>query len=779
MFKSSIDSGSSTHGKLAHAHMIKTAFEPSLFLQNTLVNMYCKCGELDLAHQLFDKMPQRNLVSWNSLIAGYTGIGDYQNAVWVFNEARVSRLELNRFAYASILRVCAQTGNLELGRMIHGLVLTNGLGVRKVLLANALIQMYSKCGHVGQARLVFDYSEELDGVSWNSVITGYVQSGMTSEMMRLLVKMHRSRVGFSSYVLGSVLKSCCSNFVGCEEFGKMLHGCCVKLGWELDIVVGTALLDMYAKIGDLSEATTLFRIMPSKNVVMYNAMISGLFRSETLNNVYAKEALKLFAKMQIRGIKASNVTFSAIIKACNACQEYEYGKQMHAHICKRNLQYDEFIGSSLVELYSLLGSIKDGMKCFSSTTKRDIITWTSIIMAHAQSGEFEGALSLFCRLLESGPKPDEFTISIMLSVCADLAAARSGEQIQGYAIKSGIDKLIVVHNSLLSMYAKCGDIDSARLAFESTDSPDVVSWSVIICGSAQHGRSRDALSLFELMKDHQIAPNHITFLGVLTACSHGGLVEEGLKCFEGMTRDHGLTPNEKHCACIVDLLGRAGRLADAESFILDSGFAGVPVVWRALLSACRLHKDTVMGKLVGERVIELEPEAAASYVLLYNLYNDSGMEKSATKIRDLMKERGVKKEPGVSWIEVGNRVHSFMVGDKSHTSSTKIYARLEEMLEKIKKMGFTNESHVSDACEFEERQGSAVNHHSEKLAVTLGLISLPPSAPVRVMKNLRVCQDCHTIMKFLSKLEKREIILRDRIRFHHFREGFCSCGDYW
>ncbi|KAK3002515.1 hypothetical protein RJ639_021675 [Escallonia herrerae] len=330
-----------------------------------------------------------------------------------------------RFAYASILRVCAQTGNLELGRMIHGLVLTNGLGVRKVLLANALIQMYSKCGRVGQARLVFDYSQELDGVSWNSVITGYVQSGMNSEMMRLLVKMHRSKVGFSSY--------------------------------------------------------------------------------------------------------ASNVTFSAIIKGCNACQEYEYGKQMHAHICKRNLQYDEFIGSSLVELYSLLGSIKDGMKCFSSTTKRDIITWTSIIMAHAQSGEFEGALSLFCRLLESGPKPDEFTISIMLSVCADLAAARSGEQIQGYAIKSGIDKLIVVHNSLLSMYARCGDIDSARLAFESTDSPDVVSWSVMICGSAQHGRSRDALSLFELMKDHQIAPNHITFLGVLTACSHGGLVEEGLK----------------------------------------------------------------------------------------------------------------------------------------------------------------------------------------------------------------------------------------------------------
>lgn len=245
-----------------------------------------------------------------------------------------------------------------------------------------------------------------------------------------------------------------------------------------------------------------------------------------------------------------------------------------------------------------------------------------------------------------------------------------------------------------------------------------------------------------------------------------------------MKKDHGLDPNVKNCACIVDLLGRAGRLADAENFIMNSGFENDPVMWRALLGACRVHRDKITGKRVAERVIEIDPQAAASYVLLYNIYSDAGLQLPATKVRDLMKDRGVKKEPGLSWIEIGTSVRSFVVGDKSHPQSHIIYKKLEKMIEKIKILGYVYEKFVSDGPEMEFKE-SEVNYHSEKLAVALGIISLPSSAPIRVMKNLRVCQDCHTWMKFISMAEKREIILRDPIRFHRFREGSCSCKDYW
>lgn len=240
-----------------------------------------------------------------------------------------------------------------------------------------------------------------------------------------------------------------------------------------------------------------------------------------------------------------------------------------------------------------------------------------------------------------------------------------------------------------------------------------------------------------------------------------------------MKNDYGMTTNVQHCACAVDLLGRAGRLVDAENFIFNSGFEDNPVMWRALLSACRVYQDTVAAKRVAEKLINLEPQAAASYVLLYNIYNDAGIELPAKKIRELMTDRGVKKEPGLSWIEVGNKVHSFVSGDQSHQMIQIIYARLEEMLGKIKKIACM----ITSGPEIKDRK--LVHYHSEKLAVTFGIISLPQSAPVRVMKNLRVCSDCHTTMKLFSEVEKREIILRDPIRFHHFRDGACSCRDYW
>ncbi|KAJ7949676.1 putative Pentatricopeptide repeat-containing protein [Quillaja saponaria] len=777
LVQSSIKTGSLIHGKLAHSHMIKTSFKPCLFLLNNLLLMYGKFCEICTAQNLFDKMPKRNIISYNSLISGYSKMGFYAKVLHAFSEARMIGLKVDKFTYAGALGVCGQTGNIELGKLIHGLVIVSGSS-EHVFLINSLIDMYSKCGQVDQARLLFECSRDLDDVSWNSLIAGYVRMGANEEVSRLVRKMHRSGFRLNTYTLGSALKAC-TNFMFSEQYGKLVHGYTIKLGLDLDVVVGTALLDMYAKAGYLSDAIQIFRFIPNHNIIMYNAMIAGFLQTETISGAFAQEAVNLFLEMQRQGMNPSKFTFSSILKACIVFETFEFGKQIHAQICKRSLQSDEFIGSALIDFYFVSGLTEDGLRCFNSTPKLDVVSWTSMIAGYVQNRQFENALALFHQLLASGKKPDEFVISSVLSACANLAAARPGELIQGYAVKSGVEKSTIIQNAQICMYAKSGEIESAHLTFKETEDPDVVTWSVMISSYAQHGCAKEALRLFDLMTGCDVDPNHITFLGVLTACSHGGLVEEGLRYFEIMKRDYGIATNVKHCACIVDLLGRAGRLEEAQKFILESVFADDPVMWRALLSACRVHKDPVMGKHIADRVIELEPQASSSYVLLYNIYTDAGIEVPAIEVRKMMQDRGVKKEPGISWIEVGNKVHSFVVGDRSHPMCQLIYARLDEILVKVKKIGFNDLRLLFSTSELEFKDSTAVNYHSEKLAVTFGIISFPRSAPVRVMKNLRVCLGCHMTMKLISEVEKREIILRDPIRFHHFKEGSCSCKDYW
>ncbi|GJW10286.1 pentatricopeptide repeat-containing protein [Tanacetum coccineum] len=503
------------------------------------MNMYLKSVEFEYAHKVFDEMSERNVVSWNMLISGYAKTGRYEYAKRVFSEARGMNVGFSKFTYGSVLSVCGKTGDLELGRVVHGMIVVSGVGVDvDAFLSNSLVGMYSKCGRVDIVRVVFEKCGELDEVSWNSMIAGYVKGGLYDEMLHVLVKMHRCGVGFSSYVLGSVLNACCRSFGDSLICGKLLHSCSVKLGWDLDVVVGTALLDMYAKVGDINDAISVFGLLRDKNVVMYNAMISGLLR--------------------------------------------------------------------------VVGGLRGGRG-------RDI----------SDDGS--------------------------------------------------------------------GDIDSANQAFDLADKSDVVSWSVMICSTAHHGCAKEALTLLLIDKArglHQIMWRILVFL-------------------------------------LLDLFGRDGRLSDAKSFITNSSFSDAPVMWRSLLSSCRTHKNMEIGKQVAERLTELDPQSSSSYVLLYNIYNDAKMEPQ--------------------------------VGDKSHPQSEIIYEKLDDMLHKIKKFGYVDEK-------------LTVNHHSEKLAVTLGLLSLPLSAPVRVMKNLRVCQDCHNVMKLISKVEKREIVLRDHIRFHRFRDGICTCG---
>ncbi|CAN6542989.1 unnamed protein product [Malus baccata var. baccata] len=320
-----------------------------------------------------------------------------------FNEARMAGLKLDRFTYAGVLSVCGQTSDFELGKLVHGLIVVNRSG-SEVVLTNSLIDMYSKCGRVDHARNLFQSSDNLDHVSWNSLIACYARIGL---------------------------------------FGKILHGYNVKLGLDLDVVVGTTLLDMYAKTYGLGEAIQIFKFMPYRNVVLYNAMIAGFLQIETFSYGHANEVFNLLSEMQRLGIKPSTFTFSIILSACKSVEALEYGKQVHTQVYKYDLQGDEFIGSGLIDFYCSLGLSNYALRCFNLTPRLDIVSWTSMIAGYIQNGEIESAFDLFYKLLESGMKPDEFIISSMLGACADLAAARSGEQIQGYAVKAGFGKFLL------------------------------------------------------------------------------------------------------------------------------------------------------------------------------------------------------------------------------------------------------------------------------------------------------------------------------------------------
>ena len=593
----------------------------------------------------------------------------------LFLEAREFNLKLDKFTYAGALAFCGERSDLGLGKLLHGLVIVNGLA-DQVFVVNVLINMYFKCGEVDQAMSLFDRTDEKDKETWNSLISGYVRVGLAGETLSMLAKMHREGLKLTTYALGSVLKACCIDLK--EENGMVIHCYVAKVGMECDIVVGTALLDMYAKHGSLKEAVKLFGLMPVKNVVMYNAMISGFLHKD---DITCGEALKLFMDMQRQGLKPSPTTFSAVLKACSVAKAMEYGKQIHALVCKNNFQSDEFIGSALIELYALMGSPEDGMRCFASTSKRDIASWTSMIDCHVQNEELVSAFDLFRQLCCTRLRPEEYTVSLMMSACADFAALSSGEQVQGFAIKSGIDASTSVKTSSISMYAKSGNMPLASQIFTEVEHPDVATYSAMISCLAQHGFASDALSLFETMKTCGFRPNQQAFLAVLIACCHGGLVTEGLNHFQAMWDEHRISPNEKHFTCLVDLLGRTGRLSEAESLILSSGFQDHPAMWKALLSSCRVYKNSVLGRRVAERLMELEPEASGSYVLLHNIYNESGVNSCGEEVRELMRDRGVKKEPALSCIVIGKQAHWFAVADSCHPSREMIYGMLQQQLD--------------------------------------------------------------------------------------------------
>ncbi|XP_050370966.1 pentatricopeptide repeat-containing protein At4g13650 [Argentina anserina] len=758
-------------GEQLHCLIFKGGFSCETYVCNALVTVYSRSRNFISAEQVFNTMRHRDGVSYNSLISGLAQCGFYDRALELFKEMQRDRMEPDCVTIASLLSACASVGSLCKGQQLHSYAIKAGMS-SDIILEGSVLDLYVKCSDLQTAHEYFLTTETENVVLWNVMLVAYGQLDDLDESFHIFKQMLVEGMVPNQYTYPSILRTCTS--VGALNLGEMVHTQAIKTGFQFNAYVCSVLIDMYAKHGKLDTALGILRRLTEDDVVSWTAMISGYAQ----HDLFA-EALLLFDEMQTRGIRADNIGLSSAISSCAGMQALNQGRQIHAQACILGYSNDLSVGNALVSLYARCGRIWEAYQAFERINARDDVSWNRLISAFGQSGYCEEALQVFSQMHRAGVEANMFTFGSAVSAAANLANIKQGGQIHALVIKTGNNSELEVSNALITLYSKCGSVDDAKREFIEMPVKNEISWNAMITGYSQHGHGVEALHLFEQMKQLGVVPSHVTFVGVLSACSHVGLVSEGLAYFESMSKEHGLVPKPEHYACVVDLLSRAGSLSSAIEFITEMPVKPDSLIWRTLLSACIAKKNTEIGEVAARNLLELEPEDSATYVLISNMYAMVGMWSYRDQARQLMKERGVNKEPGRSWIEVKNSVHAFYVGDRLHPLAEKIYEFLGDLNERAAEIGYVEDRNQLWNDMEQQQKDPTVYIHSEKLAITFGLITLSDRIPIRVIKNLRVCNDCHNWIKHTSKISNRTIIVRDAYRFHHFKDGVCSCNDYW
>ncbi|KAG6770655.1 hypothetical protein POTOM_026344 [Populus tomentosa] len=682
-----------------------------------------------------------------------------------------------RQKFANFLRFCSKSLLLDQGMQVHGALVKMGFGF-DLMLSNDLIVMYGKCGRLGVACDVFDRMLKRNVVSWTALMCGHIQNGNPLESLLLFSKMGLSGVKPNDFTFSTNLKAC--GLLNGLDIGRQIHDICVKTGFDMVNVVGNSIIDMYSKCGRINEAACMFEVMPVRNLISWNAMIAGYTVAG-----FCEKALVLFQKMQEVGGFLDEFTFTSTLKACSDLGAIKEGNQIHAFLITGGFLYsvNTAVAGALIDLYVKCGKLFMARRVFSHIEEKHVISWTALILGYAQEGNLAEFMDLFRQLRESSIQVDGFILSSMMGVFADFALVQQGKQMHAFAIKvpSGVDTSVC--NSILDMYLKCGMINEAERLFSEMPARNVISWTVMITGYGKHGLGKEAIRLFDEMQLDSTQPDDVTYLAVLLGCSHSGLVEKGQEYFSRLCSYHGIKARVEHYACMVDLLGRAGRLKEAKNLVDSMPLEANVGIWQTLLSACRVHGDLELGKEVGGILLRLDSENPVNYVMMSNIYADAGYWKECERIRELVKSKKLKKEAGRSWVEIDKEVHFFYGGDDTHPLTEKIHEILKEMERRMKEeLGYVYGVKYALHDVEEESKMENLRVHSEKLAIGLALVcggSEEGRKVIRVFKNLRVCGDCHEFIKGLSKILRVVFVVRDANRFHRFEDGLCSCRDYW
>ncbi|KAL5578458.1 hypothetical protein UlMin_020157 [Ulmus minor] len=777
-------------GKQIHSHVVKFGYgSVSVTVANSLVNMYGKCGDIGDAYKVFDRITERDQVSWNSMISVLCRFQEWELALEAFRSMLLDNVEPSSFTLVSVALACSNLHRghgLWLGKQVHAYSLRRGDW--KTFTINALMAMYAKLGRVDDSLALFELFENRDLVSWNTMISSLSQNDQFMEALVFLHQMVGEGIRPDGVTIASVLPAC--SHLEMLDLGKEIHAYAIR---NSDLIknsyVGSALVDMYCNCHQVESGRWVFDSIVERRTALWNAMITGYAQNE-----HDKEALELFLEMYaVDGLSPNATTMASVVPACVRCEAFSYKESIHGYVAKMGLGMDRYVQNALMDMYSRVGKIKISKSIFKRMVTRDIVSWNTMMTGYVICGYHDEALNLLHEMHDDehkdekgvSLKPNSVTLMTVLPGCAALSALAKGKEIHAYAIKHLLASDVAVGSALVDMYAKCGCLNIARKVFDQMPTRNVITWNVLIMAFGMHGRGCEALELFEKMvdeasKNKEVRPTQVTFIAIFAACSHSGMVTEGMSLFRRMKEHHGVEPTQDHYACVVDLLGRAGKVEEAYNLVttMPSSFdkAGA---WSSLLGACRLHQNVEIGEIAAENLLLSEPDVASHYVLLSNIYSSAGYWDKAMDVRRRMKEMGVRKEPGCSWIEFGDEVHKFIAGDGSHPQSEKLHEFLETLSRRMKKEGYVPDTSCVLHNVDEEEKESLLCGHSEKLAIAFGILNTPPGTTIRVAKNLRVCNDCHAVSKFISKILDREIILRDVRRFHHFRNGTCSCGDYW
>ncbi|MED6167935.1 hypothetical protein PIB30_007248 [Stylosanthes scabra] len=660
------------YGLLVHAEAIKQGLDSSIYVGSSLISMYGKCEMLDAAKQVFDVMSEKNMVTWNAMLGVYAQNGYLSYVMELFLDMTRFTVEPDEFTFTSILSSCACFESLEIGRQLHSVVIKRSFA-NNLFVNNALVDMYAKNGALKEARKQFERMKTRDNISWNAIIVGYVQEEEETDAFKMFNRMKLHGIVPDEVALASIL-SACGN-VKVLEAGLQFHCLSVKLGLETNLFVGSSLIDMYSKCWSVDDAQKIYSSMPEWSVVSMNALISGYALKNT------KEAVNLLSEMLAMGLKPSEITFASLIDACKG-SEVILGLQIHCAIVKRGLLCgSEFLGTSLLGMYMDSQRVADANVLFSEFSNlKSIVMWTTLISGYTQNDCCYEALNSYREMRDNSIIPDQATFVSVLRACALLSALQDGKEIHSLIFHTGFDSDELTSSALIDMYAKCGDVKSAVQVFEEmVTKRAVISWNSMIVGFAKNGHAESALKVFNEMAQSPVTPDDVTFLGVLTACSHAGWVSEGRQIFDIMVNCYGIEPRADHYACIVDLLGRWGNLKEAEEFIENLNVEPNAMIWANLLGACRIHGDDIRGERAAKNLIKLEPDNSSPYVLLSNMYAASGHWDEARSLRRTMIQKEIQKMPGCSWIVVGQKTNSFVAGDISHPSYAEISHSLKHL----------------------------------------------------------------------------------------------------
>ncbi|XP_021296619.1 pentatricopeptide repeat-containing protein At2g13600-like isoform X1 [Herrania umbratica] len=671
--------------------------QPQIISTNISINQFVKSGRLDMARNLFDEMPRRTVASWNTMLSGYSKWWKFNESLDLLSSMHRSHIRFNESTFSTALSVCGRLRSLTDGKQIHCVVIKSGCDSFE-LVGSALLYFYANCFEIEEGKRVFDELHDKNELLWNLMIVGYVECSLMREALDVFIKMPKRDVvawttlisGYvkseedcemalelfwwmrgsgevvpNEFTLDSVIRACRRLGDLCE--GRLVHGILIKYGFEFDQLIGGALIEFYCYCEAIDDAKRVYDGITNPCLNASNSLIGGL-----MSLGWIEDAELIFNRL----VDANSVSYILMIKGYAAFGRAENSKRLFEEMAQRTIVST----NTMISVYSRSGEIEKAIKLFEETQgERNPVTWNSMMSGYIENEQYKEALMLYCTMCRLQIEHTRSTFSVLFHACSCLRSLQQGQLLHARLIKTPFQSNAYVGTSLIDMYSKCGSITDAHKSFSSISSPNVAAWTALINGYAQHGLGSQAILLFEQMLEKGVAPNAATFVGILSACGRAGLVNEGMRLFRSMEKFYGVVPTLEHYACVVDLLGRAGHLQEAEDFITKMPVEADGVVWGALLNSCWFWMDMEVGERVAAKMFSLNPKPISAYIILSNIYAVLGKWSKKMKVRKRLRDLEVKKDPGCSWIELDNRLFVFSVEDRSHPYCNMIYATLQHL----------------------------------------------------------------------------------------------------